>query len=159
MYRPNAIALGTCWKTKTNLLKSSELILKLVHFAIENPEHNACDIHVLLFLDNTYGAILFDFFNVKFSVPINILNKHGLEHITFRPNNDLDNNIECGLLCAFNDECDFFLYQGRNCYLASYNTTGRGLFGDSIDSSETACYQNSSKIFYLSFFSLKKIIS
>ena len=123
----------------------------------------ACDIHVLLFLDNTYGAILFDYFNVKFSVPINILNKHGLEHITFRPNNSvqgLEDKIECGLLCAFNDECDFFLYQGRNCYLASYNTTGRGLYGDSIDSSETACYQNSSKIILLiSFFSLTKIIS
>ena len=71
----------------------------------------------------------------------------------------LDNNIECGLLCAFNDECDFFLYQGRNCYLASYNTTGRGLFGDSIDSSEIACYQNSSKIILLKLFSLTKIIS
>ena len=119
----------------------------------------ACDIHVLLFLDNTYGAILFDYFNVKFSVPINILNKHGLEHIIFLTVNGLDNKIECGLLCAFNDECDFFLYQGRNCYLASYNTTGRGLFGDSIDSSEIACYQNSSKIILLKLFSLTKIIS
>ena len=78
---------------KNNLLKSSELILKLVHFAIENSEHKyACDIHVLLFLDNTYGAILFDYFNVKFSVPINILNKHGLEHITFLTNNGLGAN-------------------------------------------------------------------
>ena len=120
----------------------------------------ACDIHVLLFLANTYGTILFHYFNVVFSVPINILNKHGLEHITFNTTNGLDNKIECGLLCAFNDECDFFLYQGRDCYLASYNTTGRGLFGDTIDSSEIACYQNSSKIISFDFHTkLREIIS
>ena len=78
--RPNA--LGTCWKTKNNLQKSSEFILKLVQSAIENLAHKyACYIHILLFLANTYGTILFHYFNVVFSVPINILNKHGLEHI------------------------------------------------------------------------------
>ena len=154
--RPNA--LGTYWKTKNNLQKSSEFILKLVQSAIEKLAHTglahkyACDIHILLFLANTYGTILFHYFNVVFSVPINILNKHGLEHITFNTTNGLDNKIECGLLCAFNDECDFFLYQGRDCYLASYNTTGRGLFGDTIDSSEIACYQNSSKIISFKLF-------
>ena len=117
-------------------------------------------IHVLIFSDNT-EVDFNNYFNVVFSVPRNILNKHGLEHITFLTNNGLNNKIECGLLCIFNNQCDFFMYttSSSSCYLASYNTTDRGLSGDWIDSSEQPCYQNSSKIISFCHTKLTKIIS
>ena len=109
-----------------------------------------CFIHVPIFSDNTEVDFK-NHFNVVFSVPNDILNKHGLEHITFLTKNGLDNKIECGLLCIFNDECDFFMYptSSSSCYLASYNTTGRGLSGNWTDSSEVGCYQNLEEMGFL----------
>ena len=36
---------------------------------------------------------------------------------------DSNNSIKCGLECLFNSQCDFYLYESVNCYLASYEKT------------------------------------
>ena len=52
-------------------------------------------------------------------IPGETINNHGVQHII----SDSNNSIKCGLECLFNTQCDFYLYESVNCYLASYEKT------------------------------------